>query len=412
MRLLVQNVASLTLLVIVALVAACSSGGEDSVAVVERDAGEFGRADAPNDSSFPPGVAPDTPVGTYGFSRYVWTLTGAGVTPTLVEGPRGQQVRCQDEELACSFQDLKQLYEVQAPIPQHLGMTRAELGMLVRQLDALQAKLSTYTHPDHLCEDGYVRSSSQIPNMGIHMLNAEHSQDGFVVDKPEILLLAKAGGETLRQSELGQCVDGKWTGDPNMVVTGAAYTVPITDDHPEGFAGPIDNWHVHYNTCTGADKEVLETLFDPALCKAEGGVITEKIPLWMVHAYAAPGFDSQQGVFAMFNGSVWPLASKDDIFAVHTQSAAAGDDLVMSPINNFSFGAVEVQAGNGVVFTNSDGVPHSVTSGLPGNPTGEFDSGAFGTGQTFTATFDQAGEYLIYCTLHPAMTGAVTVTPD
>ena len=409
----------LFVLALAGLAAACSGGSDSGGGESESSNSEppapliYDAADFPealNDASLPDGVSPDSPVGSYGYSRYVWTQTSEGLVATLIEGPRGPQVRCQDEALPCSYAKLKALLESGDDIPPELGMTSAELATLVAQLDLLNAKLASYTHPDQLCADGYARSSTQNPNMGMHMVNASYMADGFVVDKPEIILLASEGGEGLRQSEIGDCVDGKWTGDPSAQVVGAAYMLAMTDEHPEAFAGPIDNWHIHHNTCAGADSEVRAIIFERELCEAEGGQLMEVMPIWMMHAYAAPGFESQQGVFAMFNGSIWPLSSSEDIFDLHTE-AHIGENAIMSPINNFSFGStIEVKEGDAVVFSNSDTVPHTVTSGTPGDPTGEFDSGPFGTGQTYARTFDEAGVYNFFCSIHPAMTGTVVVT--
>jgi plastocyanin len=70
---------------------------------------------------------------------------------------------------------------------------------------------------------------------------------------------------------------------------------------------------------------------------------------------------------------------------------------------------LRVQVGDTVTWTNNDTVAHTVTAGTPDNPTGEFDSGEIQPGETFTYTFDQAGTFDYYCTLHPDMTGSVTV---
>ena len=60
--------------------------------------------------------------------------------------------------------------------------------------------------------------------------------------------------------------------------------------------------------------------------------------------------------------------------------------------------------GEEVIWSNSDGVPHTVTV-----YDGDFDSGVFGTGELFAQTFDEAGEYDIFCSLHPEMTGTIRV---
>lgn len=399
------------------LLAACSSSNSDlattddtssttAAPLPDYSAEAMAFEEAPDDASFPDAVDPDYAVGTYGFSRYVWTTGPDGIYPTLIEGPRGEQVRCQDEDLPCSYQDLKALQESGASIPDELAMTDDELDELVGQLDSLNAKISTYRGPDDVCADGYRRSSTQTPNMGIHMVNYSYSADGvFVPDEPEMVLLAMDGGETVPQSQIGQCVDGAWTGDPAMQVVGAVYTTTLTPEHPDGFAGRLDNWHVHYNTCAGGDTE-NRAIADPAACAANGGTFAEVLPTWMMHAYVAPDFDSQQGVFAMFNESVWPLGANA---GERTSPVDLGPGAQLSPINNFNFGTIEVDAGDEVFFSNSDSVPHTVTAGLPSAPSGDFDSGVFGSGDVYAQTFDEAGEYGIFCVLHPQMTGTVVV---
>jgi plastocyanin len=80
-------------------------------------------------------------------------------------------------------------------------------------------------------------------------------------------------------------------------------------------------------------------------------------------------------------------------------------------INAFAYDPQDltVEVGYTVTWTNNDTVAHTVTAGTPDNPTGEFDSGTIQPGETFSYTFDQAGTFDYYCTLHPDMTGSVTV---
>ena len=365
-------------------------------------------ATADDDRSFP-AVAPETPVGVYGYSRYVWTQTPEGdVVPTLIEGPRGQQVRCQDEGLPCSMDDLIRLAEAGEPLPPELGLDDATLTDLADQLQTLRDYLAGIESIEEACALGYDAQSTQNPNMGIHMVNSGLVGDGFVVDRPEILLFAMEGNESTPRSQSGECAeDGSWTGPDGLEVVGAAYMVGVSDDHPEGFAGDLDNWHIHFNTCAGAENEVRsQSLGSRQACTDQGGEFLEEIPVWMMHAYAAEGFDSQQGVFAMFNGSIWPIV---DTTALRDTYLQAPDGAVQAPITNFDFGDVTVDAGEPVVFTNSDGVPHTVSSGLPAAPTSAFDSGLLGGGQAWTTTFDDPGEYSIYCALHPQMTATVVV---
>ena len=76
-------------------------------------------------------------------------------------------------------------------------------------------------------------------------------------------------------------------------------------------------------------------------------------------------------------------------------------------ISNFAFGpnVLEVTAGTTVTWTNNDGANHTVTA-----DDGSFDSGALGSGGTFSVTFDTPGTYTYHCGFHGQMTGTVVVT--
>jgi plastocyanin len=74
--------------------------------------------------------------------------------------------------------------------------------------------------------------------------------------------------------------------------------------------------------------------------------------------------------------------------------------------NSFSPNPVEVKVGETVTWVNVDSGRHTVTS----KDDGVFDSGMIGKGQSFSFTFDKAGEYSYYCEPHPNMVGTVVVT--
>jgi plastocyanin len=78
---------------------------------------------------------------------------------------------------------------------------------------------------------------------------------------------------------------------------------------------------------------------------------------------------------------------------------------------------VEVNVGATVTWINDDFTTHTATSGDPGSGS----TGIFGgsedspeiigpEGDTQSYTFDEAGEFPYYCTLHPSMVGTVVVT--
>ena len=73
--------------------------------------------------------------------------------------------------------------------------------------------------------------------------------------------------------------------------------------------------------------------------------------------------------------------------------------------NSFSPNPLEVKVGETVAWINDDSGRHTVTS-----KDGIFDSGIMGRGQSFSYTFDRAGEYPYFCEPHPNMVGTVVVT--
>jgi len=75
-------------------------------------------------------------------------------------------------------------------------------------------------------------------------------------------------------------------------------------------------------------------------------------------------------------------------------------------IQNMAFnpGVISVAANTTIMWTNKDGVTHTVTSN-----TGKFDSGNIAPGGTFSFKFADAGSYPYHCTIHPNMTGTVNV---
>jgi plastocyanin len=75
-------------------------------------------------------------------------------------------------------------------------------------------------------------------------------------------------------------------------------------------------------------------------------------------------------------------------------------------ISNFSYmpNELQVKVGTTVMWTNNDSVNHTVTA-----DNGAFDSGPFDKGATYSFTFNEAGTFSYHCTIHPKMTGVITV---
>ncbi len=300
---------------------------------------------------------------------------------TLVEGPRGEQVRS-----PISYLELKELYTRGEPPPEDLRMSAEELGSLVRQLDTVRDTLEKYRDVAVAIADGYEQFGGDVPNMGAHFINQQLVEDGvFDPAHPEIVLYS-------------QDAAGNWE------LVGSAFILPHQDvgqDHPEAFAGPLDNWHIHYNLCRSPSGRFSSTTAQE--CDTLGGQWASSVG-WMIHAYVWE--DNPLGVFHMWNPNVPPLASAGEI---RSRSVSASPGAVALAIENFNHRNARVMVGQTVAWTNMDGVPHTVTSGSRGVAEEGFDSGNIALGQSFALRFDQAGEYPYTCTLHPTMNGKVTV---
>jgi len=70
---------------------------------------------------------------------------------------------------------------------------------------------------------------------------------------------------------------------------------------------------------------------------------------------------------------------------------------------------IVIEKGKQVTWVNEDSAFHSVTSGFYDAPTEFFDSGYLDPFESYTLTFDEAGTYDYFCTLHPWMKGQVIV---
>jgi plastocyanin len=77
-------------------------------------------------------------------------------------------------------------------------------------------------------------------------------------------------------------------------------------------------------------------------------------------------------------------------------------------IDNFSFSPpqLSVAVGTTVVWKNQDDMPHTIVSDATPR---EFKSPPVDSGEQFSWTFSKAGTYAYFCSLHPRMTGVITV---
>jgi plastocyanin len=89
-------------------------------------------------------------------------------------------------------------------------------------------------------------------------------------------------------------------------------------------------------------------------------------------------------------------------------SAASKSGALEIKMKDFQFDpkSATVKAGQEVKWVNEDTADHDVTD----EKTGLFESKQLGQGGTFTFTAKKAGTIEYVCTLHPGMTGKLTVT--
>jgi plastocyanin len=88
------------------------------------------------------------------------------------------------------------------------------------------------------------------------------------------------------------------------------------------------------------------------------------------------------------------------------QAAAPAGNVVEVKVDNFSFSpqTITIKPGTTVIWTNRDDIPHTVVSDDK-----VFKSKVLDTDEKFSFTFDKAGNFPYFCSVHPKMTGKVIV---
>jgi plastocyanin len=100
------------------------------------------------------------------------------------------------------------------------------------------------------------------------------------------------------------------------------------------------------------------------------------------------------------------LAAALTLVAAASVAAFADDAIVHQKGRAFSEATITVKKGQPLTFVNDDSVPHnamSLTSGA------EFNIGSQAPGASTPVTFDQVGDVLVVCAIHPRMKLTVKV---
>lgn len=103
--------------------------------------------------------------------------------------------------------------------------------------------------------------------------------------------------------------------------------------------------------------------------------------------------------------------SKDDSYSTNNggNTGTQGTNEIFISGMAFSPASKTISAGTTIKWINKDNVTHTVTSGVPGSPSGTFDSGNFGQNGEFSYKFDTVGTFKYFCNIHQSMTGTIIV---
>ena len=104
------------------------------------------------------------------------------------------------------------------------------------------------------------------------------------------------------------------------------------------------------------------------------------------------------------------IAIAPSAFADETVTNAPGSSTPGCEPNCFVPSTVTIEAGEAVIWDNTDTAAHTATGGTATDgPSGVFDSSLIMAGGSYSFTFDTAGTYVYFCMVHPWMEGTVIV---
>jgi hypothetical protein len=128
---------------------------------------------------------------------------------------------------------------------------------------------------------GYRRTTPYVPCIGAHYLKDGALGNPFDPAEPEVLLY-----------------DGT---EPDSRIVGLSY-MQVSDPGtaPEGFTGPIDQWHAHRELCLAEDATVIvgPGTTTAAGCEQRGGRMTALDHLWNLHMWNVLEWQNRWGLFS------------------------------------------------------------------------------------------------------------------
>lgn len=95
---------------------------------------------------------------------------------------------------------------------------------------------------------------------------------------------------------------------PTSRIVGLMY-ISLKLNPPDGFAGPNDHWHRHFNLCVQYDHGIkvpfpADSDVTQAQCEAVPHGQFMKQTVWMLHTWVLPGWESPDGVFSHANSDL------------------------------------------------------------------------------------------------------------
>lgn len=165
---------------------------------------------------------------------------------------------------------------------------------LAEQLTAARAAAMRYPTLADATAAGMFPAGGFTPGAGAHYLSPGGAAASFL-----------PGGSFDAANPATWIYDGT---SPTSLVVGLMW-ISSEKEAPEGFAGPNDHWHRHFNTCIRSGSNGIAGIEVPfaadqdvtrEMCEGVNGSFMETT-VWMVHAWVVPSWESPNGVFSHDN---------------------------------------------------------------------------------------------------------------
>ena len=224
----------------------------------------------------------------------------------------------------------------------------------------------------------------------------------------------KAGGLGVLGDEQLEWLEGDLKGHTSSTPVVVFAHIPLWSVYPEWGWGTEDSARALGYLRRFGSVTVLNGHIHQTMQKVEGNVVFHTATS-TAFPQPKPGAAPSPGPMKVPADQLRSLLGLTTVSYVHGKHSLAIVDATLDSkeraghdvhIDNFSFAPnpLTVPAGATVTWTNRDDIPHNVISTAK-----EFASPVLDTGEKFSFHFAKPGEYSYYCSIHPKMTGALTV---